>query len=418
MPFLIVLFIIAYVDRVNVSYAGLQMTESLGFTSEVLGFGLGIFFLGYFLFEIPGSLIVEKWSARKWLARIIISWGILAVLMGFIQNSTQFYLVRFLLGAAEAGFFPGIIVYLSHWFRYRDRAKAVAMFMAALPIANIFASPMSGLILQRIDWLGLPGWRWVYILEGIPAVVLGVVTIFYLTDRPRDATWLSEAEREWITAELEHEKQVRKAVRSYSILEAFRHRNVILLALAYFCAVTSVYGFTFWLPKILKGLSGYTNLQTITIIAALPYCVALVSMLIVGWSSDRTGERRWHVAISLLAVSAGLFLSASAFGNVWLALFFFCLAGAGLYSYLPGFWALPASFLTESAAAASIGLINSIGNLGGFAGGYIVGYLETKTGTFYTGVIYLACSALLGAILILMVKHSDRVKNSELKIKN
>ena len=408
MPFLIVLFIIAYIDRVNVSYAGLQMTGDLGFTSEVLGFGLGIFFLGYFLFEIPGSLIVEKWSARKWLARIIISWGILAVVMGFIQNATQFYIVRFLLGAAEAGFFPGIIVYLSHWFRYQDRAKAVAMFMAALPIANIFASPISGWIMENIAWLGVPGWRWVYIIEGIPAVVLGVVTIFYLTDRPRDAKWLPEAEREWITAELEHEKQLRKSVRNYSILEAFRHRNVILLALAYFCAVTSVYGFTFWLPKILKGLSGYTNLQVITIIAAIPYCVGLVAMQIVGWNSDRTGERRWHVAISLLAVSVGLFLSALALDNVWLAVAFFCVAGAGLYSYLPGFWALPASFLTESAAAASIGLINSVGNLGGFAGGYIVGYLETKTGSFYTGVIYLSCSAMLGAILILLVKHSSK----------
>ena len=410
MPFLIVLFLIAYIDRVNVSYAGLQMTGDLGFSSEVLGFGLGIFFLGYFLFEIPGSLIVEKWSARKWLARIIISWGILAVVMGFIQNSTQFYIVRFLLGLAEAGFFPGIIVYLSHWFRYRDRAKAVAMFMAALPIANIVASPISGFILDNVNWLGMPGWRWVYIIEGIPAVILGIVTIFYLTDRPRDAKWLSEAEREWITAELEYEKQLKKSVRDYSILEAFRHRNVILLALAYFCAVTSVYGFTFWLPKILKGLSGYSDFQ-VGVIAAIPYCFGLVAMQLVGWSSDRTGERRWHVAISLFVVSVSLFFGASALGNVWLAFLCFCVVGAGLYSYLPGFWALPASFLTESAAAASIGLINSIGNLGGFAGGYIVGYLDTKTGSFYFGVIYLSCSALLGAVLILLVKHSGRIKN-------
>lgn len=406
MPFLIVLFMIAYIDRVNVGYAALQMTGDLGFSAEILGFGAGIFFLGYFLFEIPGSLIVEKWSARKWLARIIISWGILAVLMGFIENVTQFYIARFLLGAAEAGFFPGIIVYLSHWFRYQDRAKAVAMFMAALPIANIFGSPISGLILA-IDWFGIAGWRWVFILEGIPAIILGVVTIFYLTDRPRDATWLSEAEREWITAELDYEKQLKKSVRDYSIWEAFRHRNVILLALAYFCAVTCVYGFTFWLPTILKGLSGFSNLQVISVIAAIPYCVGLVAMQLVGWNSDRTGERRWHVSLSLLAVSIGLFLSALTLDNVWLALLFFCVAGAGLYSYLPGFWALPASFLTESAAAASIGLINSVGNLGGFAGPYIIGYLNTKTGSFYTGVIYLACSALLGAILILLVKHSS-----------
>jgi len=402
-PFLILLFIVAYIDRVNVSYANLQMTKDLGFDPEIFGFGAGIFFFGYFLLEIPGSLIVENWSARKWLARIIISWGILAVLMGFIHTTTQFYIARFMLGLAEAGFFPGIIVYLSHWFRYRDRAKAVAMFMTALPVANIITSPLSGWLLH-VNWLGLAGWRWVFILEGIPAVILGIVTIFYLTDRPRDAKWLAEDEQEWITAELAREKDAKKAVRSYSIREAFRHRNVLLLAAAYFCAVTCVYGLTFFLPTILKGLSGYPDFQ-VSVIAVLPYCVGLAAMLFVGWSSDRTGERRWHTAVSLLAVCGGLFLSASFLENVFLLVVMFCIAGAGLYSYLPGFWALPAAFLTESAAAASIGLINSVGNLGGFAGPYIVGYLTNKTGSFYAGVIYLSCSALVGAILILLVKH-------------
>ncbi len=406
MPFLIGLFIIAYIDRVNVGYANLQMSKDLGFNAEIFGFGAGIFFFGYFLLEIPGTLIVENWSARKWLARIIFTWGIMAVLMGFIQNTTHFYIARFLLGLAEAGFFPGIIVYLSHWFRYQDRAKAVAMFMTALPFANIFGSPISGLILG-INWFGIEGWRWVFILEGIPAVILGIVTLYYLTDRPKDATWLTEAERDWITNELEREKAAKKAVRSYSIWEAFRHRNVLLLAGAYFCAVTCVYGFTFWLPTILKGLSGYTDFQ-VSLIAALPYCAGLVAMLAVGWSSDRRNERRWHTAFSLLAVCFGLFLSAAVLDNVFLAVAFFCVAGAGLYSYLPGFWALPAAFLTESAAAASIGMINSVGNLGGFAGPFIVGYLTNKTNSFYVGVIYLSCSALLGAVLILLVKHSSK----------
>lgn len=405
MPFLILLFLVAYIDRVNVGYAALEMTADLGFTSEVIGLGAGIFFLGYFLLEIPGSLLVETWSARKWLARIVISWGILAVVMGFIQNATQFYIVRFLLGAAEAGFFPGVIVYLSHWFRARDRAKAVAMFMTALPFANIFGAPASGWLLG-VDWFGFEGWRWLFIIEGIPAVVLGVVTFFYLTDRPKDAAWLAEDEREWIAAELEREKELKKAARAYSVWQAFRHRNVILLALAYFCAVTCAYGFTFWLPTILKGLSGFSNLQ-VSLVAALPYSLGLVAMLAVGWSSDRTGERRWHVALSLVAVSLGLFLSALTLDSVFLAVAMFCVAGAGLYSYLPGFWALPASFLTESAAAASIGLINSVGNLGGFAGPFIVGYLNTRTDSFYTGVIYLGCSALAGAVLILLVRHSS-----------
>ncbi len=404
MPFLVILFIFAYIDRVNVGYANLEMTKDLGFNPEIFGFGAGIFFIGYFILEIPSTLIVENWSARKWLARIIISWGLLAVLMGFIQNTTHFYIARFLLGLAEAGFFPGIIVYLTHWFRYQDRAKAVAMFMTALPFANIFGSPVSGLILG-VNWLGLPGWRWVFILEGVPAVLLGMATIFYLTDRPEQAKWLPEDERNWISAELEREKEAKKAVRVYSIWEAFRHRNVLLLAGAYFCAVTCVYGFTFWLPTILKGMSGYSNFQ-VSLIAALPYCVGLVAMLSIGWSSDRRGERRWHTAVSLLAVCVGLFLSAMALDNVFLALAMFCLAGAGIYSYLPAFWALPAAFLTESAAAASIGMINSVGNLGGFAGPYIVGYLTNKTNSFYSGVVYLSCSALLAAILILMVKHS------------
>lgn len=407
MPFLICLFIVAFIDRVNLGFAKLEMTGELGFNPEMIGFGAGIFFIGYFLFEIPGSILVETWSARKWLARIIISWGIIAVLMGFIQNSTHFYIARFLLGAAEAGFFPGVIVYLSHWFRYQDRAKAVAMFMAAIPVSNIFGGPLSGLILG-VNWFGFAGWRWVFILEGIPAVILGIVTIFYLTNRPEDAKWLAEDEREWITVELEREKELKKSQRTFSIWEAFRHRNVLLLAIGYFCAVTAAYGFNFWLPTILKGLSGYTNLQ-VSAISALPYCAGLVAMLFVGWSSDRRRERRWHTALSLLTVSTGLFLSALAAEKVVLAVAFFCVAGAGLYAYLPGFWAIPATFLTESAAAASIGLINSVGNLGGFAGPYIVGYLNNKTNSFYAPIIYLSCSALSAAVLILMVKDTSKI---------
>jgi ACS family tartrate transporter-like MFS transporter len=407
MPFLICLFVIAFLDRVNVGYAALEMTKDLGFDTEILGFGAGVFFLGYFLLEIPGTLLVETWSARLWLARIIISWGILAILTGFIRNSTHFYIARFVLGAAEAGFFPGVIVYLSHWFRTRDRAKAVAMFMAAIPVANIFGAPVSGLILG-VNWLGLAGWRWVFILEGLPALVFGVVTIFYLTDRPRDAKWLTNEEREWITNELEREKNARKAERTYSIREALKHRNVLLLALAYFCSVTSAYGFNFWLPTIVKRLSGLSDLS-VTGVAALPYCAGLAAMLLVGWRSDRTGERRWHTAVSLLAVSLGLMLSAVVNQRgVALAVAMFCLVGAGLYSYLPGFWALPTAFLTESAAAVAVGLINSVGNLGGFVGPYVVGYLTKTTGSFYAGVIYLSCSALASACLILCVRHSAK----------
>src|SRR5258706_8772907 len=406
MPYLFVLFVIAYLDRVNVGYAALQMKGDLSFTDEILGFGAGIFFLGYFLLEIPGSLLVEKWSARGWIARIMITWGIVAILMGFLHTKNQFYVLRFLLGACEAGFFPGIIVYFSHWFRYEDRAKAVAMFMAAIPIANIIGSPVSGLLLC-VNWLGLAGWRWLFIIEGAPAIIFGVVTIFYLTDRPHQARWLPDDERDWLIGELEREKLEKQATRSYSIVQAFRHREVVLLTLAYFFMVTAVYGFNFWLPTIIQKLSGLSNL-VVTLISALPYCVALVAILFVGWSSDRTKERRWHTALSMIVASIGLLLSVVAQDQTALAVLMFCVAGAGMYSYLPGFWALPTSFLTGTAAAASIGLINSIGNLGGWAGPWLVGYLSKATGSFISGAICLSLSALIAAALVLSIRATKK----------
>ena len=405
MPYLFVLFIIAYLDRVNVGYAALQMKGDLAFTDDVLGFGAGIFFIGYFLLEIPGSILVERWSARGWIARIMISWGIVAILMGFVRTKNQFYVLRFLLGAAEAGFFPGIMVYFTHWFRYQDRAKAVAMFMAAIPIANIVGSPLSGLLLG-IHHFGLAGWRWLFIIEGAPAIIFGAVTIFYLTDRPHQAKWLAEDERKWITDELEREHQAKHAVHPYRILQAFRNREVILLTLTYFFIVTSVYGFTFWLPTIVKKLSGASNLK-VTFISALPYCVALVAILLIGWSSDRTRERRWHTAICMMVSGSGLLLSLAARDHITLGVGAFCLAAAGMYGYLPGFWALATSFLTGTAAAASIGLINSIGNLGGFAGPYVVGYLSKRTNSYVAGVAYLSLSALVAAGLVLSLR-ADR----------
>jgi sugar phosphate permease len=378
------------------------MKDDLGFTDDVMGFGAGIFFIGYFLLEIPGSILVEKWSARGWIARIMISWGVVAILMGFIQTKNQFYWLRFILGAAEAGFFPGIIVYFGHWFRYEDRAKAVALFMAAIPISNIIGSPISGLLLG-INWLGLAGWRWLFIIEGAPAIIFGVVTIFYLTDRPHQARWLPDDERDWLTSELERENRAKQAAHSYSILQALRHRKVVILALAYFFMVTAVYGFNFWLPAIVKKLSGSSNM-VVTLISALPYCVALVAILLIGWSSDRTRERRWHTALPMITASLGLLLSVVAQDQTALAISMFCLAAAGMYGYLPGFWALPTSFLTGTPAAASIGLINSIGNLGGFAGPFVVGYLSTATNSFLGGVLYLSVSALVAAGLILSLR--------------
>jgi ACS family tartrate transporter-like MFS transporter len=406
MPYLFVLYIIAFLDRVNVSYAALQMKDALGFTDDVLGLGAGIFFIGYLLLEIPGSILVEKWSARGWIARIMISWGILAIIAGFINTSTQFYWIRFLLGAAEAGFFPGIIVYFSHWFRYEDRGKAVALFMAAIPVSNMIGSPVSGLIM-KVNWFGLAGWRWLFIIEGAPAIIFGVITIFYLTDRPHQAKWLRDDEREWITSELAREQQAKQVAHSYRVLQALRHREVVLLTLAYFFMVTAVYGFQFWLPSIIKNLSGVSNMM-VTLIAAVPYCVGLMGIVVIGWSSDRTGERRWHTAVSMLITAVGLLLSVSFHNNTALAMSMFCLAAIGIYGYLPGFWALPTSFLHGTAAAASIGLINSFGNLGGFAGPYIVGYLSNLTHSFVAGVVYLSASALVAALFVLSIRATRR----------
>jgi MFS transporter, ACS family, tartrate transporter len=406
MPYLMLLFVIAFIDRVNVGYAALRMKGDLAFGDDVIGFGAGVFFIGYFLLEIPGTILVEKWSARGWISRIMISWGVVAILMGFMNSRHQFYFLRFLLGAAEAGFFPGIIVYLSHWFRYEDRAKAVAMFMAAVPISNIIGAPASGLLMS-LNWWGLAGWRWLFIIEGVPAILFGIVTIFYLTDRPDQAHWLTQEEKRWITGELENERQRKREKHSYRILQAMRHREVLLLATIYFLTVTATYGFNFWLPTIIKKASG-ASILTVSLLSALPYCAALAGMLLVGWSSDRTRERRWHAAGCMMIVGLGLLLSLVTQNHIGLAISMFSLAAVGMYGYLPSFWALPTSFLSGTAAAASIGLINSIGNLGGFAGPYVVGYVSKVTGSFSGGVLYLSISALLAATLVLSIRATKR----------
>lgn len=405
LPYLFILYIVAYLDRVNVGYAALEMTRDLNFSPEVYGFGAGIFFAGYFLLEIPGAILVERWSARAWIARIMISWGIVAILTGFVRTAAQFYWIRFLLGAAEAGFFPGIIVYLGHWFRYPDRAKALAFFMAAQPISNMIGSPVSGLLLG-IHGLHLPGWRWLFILEGIPAVILGMVTLAYLTDWPRQARWLPDDERQWITLELERERRATLEAHPHSLWQTLRQRQVVLLTLGYLFIVVSVYGFTFWMPTIIKSQTGFSNLS-VSLLAALPFCVGLGAMLFVGWSSDRTAERRWHTALPVIVTGAGLMLSVVSQNFPIIMVVMFCVAAAGMFGYIPAFWSLPSGFLTGTTAAAAIGLINSIGNLGGFAGPYIVGYLNRTTHSFSAGLVYLALSAMAGAALVLLSSRAQ-----------
>jgi MFS transporter, ACS family, tartrate transporter len=401
LPFLFLLYVIAFLDRMNVGAAALQMPHDLGFSEGVVGFGAGIFFFGYFLLEIPGALIVERWSARRWIARIMISWGLITALMAFIHTARQFYLVRFLVGAAEAGFLPGVIVYLTHWFRYQDRAKAVAFFYAANPLSYVIGSPLAGLLLG-LSWLGMRGWRWLFIIEGIPAVLFGIITLWYLTDWPEEAHWLPEEEKSWITTELKQEKEAKHRHRSYRVWEALRHRDVILLTLCYFCAMTGSYGIAFWLPTILKRLSGKSDLK-VTLLAALPYVAAFITQQINGWHSDRTQERRWHAALPVFVCGAALALAVLSRSNLALSVALFVVAGGAFYGFQPVFWAVPTRFLSESAAAASIGLINSVGNLGGFVGPMVMGYLASRTHTFSAGLLYLVASLLASGIFMLAV---------------
>jgi MFS transporter, ACS family, tartrate transporter len=401
LPFLFLLYVIAFLDRMNVGAAAVQMPGDLGFNDRVVGLGAGMFFVGYLVLEIPGALIAEKWSARRWIARIMISWGLVTALMAFIHTAREFYVVRFLVGAAEAGFLPAVLVYVSHWFRTEDRAKAVAVFYAANPLSYVIGSPLAGLLLG-LSWLGMRGWRWLFILEGIPAIVFGAITVFYLTDWPREARWLREDERQWINAELAKEKEAKKRVRSYTVWQALLQRDVMLLTLCYFFATTGGYGIAFWLPTILKRLSGQSDMR-VTLFAALPYLAGFAMQQWNGWHSDKAGERRWHAAAPMFLSGLALLLAVIFGSNTWVAVGLFTLVGAAYFAFHPCFWAVPSTFLSESAAAASIGLINSLGNLGGFVGPLMMGYLVTRTRSFTAGLLYLVGSLCLSGFLMLGV---------------
>jgi MFS transporter, ACS family, tartrate transporter len=411
LPFLFLLYIIAFLDRINISFAGLDMTRELGFSDQVFGLGSGIFFAGYVLLEIPGSLIVELWSARKWIARIMISWGLVGSLTGLIHTAHQFYWARFILGVAEAGFFPGIVVYLTHWYREQDRARAMAVFMSAIPVAQVAGAPISGALLN-IHWLGHSGWRWLLVLEGVPAVIAGFAALFYLTDRPRDARWLSDDERAWITGELEAEARAKPGPRRSvwrAFWSVFRDRDVILLTAVYFLGSCAQYGFTFWLPKMIQKLSGFSSFE-VAMIATLPFLASWPAMLLLSWSSDRTGERRWHTAAAYVALAAGLAGSVWAGDRIVLGMIMFSLAGIGINSRLPAFWTLPAALLGGATAAASIGAINCIGNLGGLVGPYLLGVLSTATGSYTSGIWYLTGASVLAAVVILLVRTKPEAR--------
>jgi ACS family tartrate transporter-like MFS transporter len=404
-PYLIFIYFLAYLDRANVGVAKLQMQTDLGFTDAVIGFGAGIFFLGYLLLDIPGSLIVERWSARKWIARIMVSWGAVATLMGFLGASwfgsvrpvTQFYGLRLLLGIAEAGFFPGVIVYLSHWYRAEDRARAKAYFMVTQPVAIAIGIPISRWILENIRWAGMAGWRWVFILEGIPPFLMGFVTLWYLTDRPKMARWLPADEKQWLTSELEAEEAAKVSAGHVQVLDALRNPQTFLLIAIFFLIVTGNQALIFFLPSITDNMKTMpVTLRTIS--AGLPYACSAVGILLNGMWAHRTGALRWHTAVPMLATGISLILAVLASGRSGLMVGLFCLAGFTSQAYLPAFWTLPTMLLGRSAAATAIGLI-CLGNLGGFVGPWLFGSLKTLTGRYDTGLWVLAgCMLLAGAL--------------------
>lgn len=404
MPFLGLLYIVSFLDRVNVGFAALSMNQELGFSNAIYGFGAGIFFIGYFLMEIPGNLIMARVGARIWIARILITWGIISGLTAWVSTPMQFYVVRFFLGVAEASFFPGIIYYLSTWSRSKDQAKAVAFFMMSLPICNIVAAPLSAYLLG-ITWLGWSGWKWLFIMEALPSVILGIICPFYLTNKPEDAGWLDKEERTWLVNALAAEQAAKQERRKYSLMQAFADRDILILSGIYFAWVCGFYGVTLFLPIQVKALSSTLSNQMVGFLVMIPYIFGFFAMYLIGHHSDRTGERRYHTVAGLLTGAVGFA------GSVFLAdisitvsMVFFTIAVMGVYGSFGPFWSIPSSFLTATAAAGAIAMINSIGNLGGFVGPYAMGFIRDATGSFTGGIMFLVVCMLSAAGLVLLIR--------------
>ena len=415
-PFLMFCYFVAYLDRVNVGFAAITMNKDLGLTATMFGLGSGIFFLAYFLFEVPSNLFLNRFGARKWIARIMITWGIISGAMAFIPQIAQFtglgheytfYLLRILLGLAEAGFFPGIIFYLTLWFPSVYRARIIGQFMAAIPVSSAIGSPISGQILGLHGVGGLAGWQWLFILEAAPALVLAGVTYFYLTDRPGEARWLAQGERTWLSGRLAAERAQREAVHDPSVWEAIIHIRVWGLALVYFGAVAGLYGVGFWLPQIVKAF-GLSNAATGWVVA-IPYVVGAAVMTWYGRWSDRTRHRAGHTAMALLVAAVGIAASTLT-GDPVLTMLAFTIGSCGVFAALPVFWTLPTAMLSGASAAAGIAVINSVGNLSGFAGPYAIGWIKDATGSYSGGLLVIAGLATVAMVVVLALGHNRELE--------
>jgi MFS transporter, ACS family, tartrate transporter len=414
-PFLFVLFVINYIDRVNIGFAALTMNKELALTSQQYGFIAGVFFLGYFMFEVPSNLLLHGLGARVWIARILISWGIVAVLTGFVKTAFQLSALRFLLGVAEAGYWPGIALYLTYWFRHRHLAQATALIAMGNPIASLLGAPISGWILDHVHWIGLSSWRWLLILEGIPAVLAGIFTYFFLPNRPADAKFLKPHERDCILAELRQEESEKLSMHQVTARQSLTNRQVWYLISLYFPYLLSMYTVVFWMPQLIKAASGQYSNTTVGALVTLPYMAAILTMITVARSSDRSVERRYHAALPEIVAAIALFLISTIVApSLWLLIVLWCFVAMGIFSFVGPFWSLPCTFLAGSSAAVGIALINSVGNIGGFVGPYAMGAINRRTGSFRGGLVLAGISLLLSAILLFMspklLKHTARSK--------
>jgi ACS family tartrate transporter-like MFS transporter len=409
-PFMVLLYFVAFLDRVNVGFAALTMNKDLGLTATVFGNGAGIFFIGYFIFEVPSNVALEKFGARMWIARIMITWGIISGLMALTTGPISFYTLRFLLGIAEAGFFPGMILYLTYWFPSAYRAKIVGCFLLAIPISSIIGAPISTALLGT-SILGLKGWQSLFILEALPALVLGFVVLFFMTDKPEKAHWLTPAERDWLSRVLQAERKTRESVHHYTLGQALMNPRVVLFGFMYFGIVIGLYGFSFWLPQIIKGFGGLSNWQ-VGLITMIPSAFAAVTMYLWGRHSDRTGERVWHVFLPAIIGGTSLAISGFLTGTPALALVALTIGAMGIYAALPTFWTLPTAMLSGTAAAGGIALINSIGNLGGYFGPSFMGYLKDWTKSHTYGLIGLGACMAMSGFLALAMGHNRELEKS------
>lgn len=397
-PFLFLCYVFAYLDRVNVGFAKLQMLADLKFSESVYGLGAGIFFLGYFLFEVPSNIALHRFGARKWIARIMISWGVISACMMFVTTPGMFYFLRFMLGLAEAGFFPGIILYLTYWYPSMRRAKITALFMTGIPISGLVGGPLSGWVLNHFDKVnGMPGWQWLFLIEAIPSIITGLMVLVYLNDRIADAKWLTQEEKTLL------EKNVaagEKNIEAHSVFGAFKNTKVWILCACYFGIIMGLYGISFWLPTLIKG-TGVTDALDIGLLTMIPYGIAALSMVLMGRNSDRVSERRWHVAIPAVIGAVGLIASTYYPQHTGLTVLALTVATAGIFSALSQFWSIPPAFLGGAAAAAGIALINSVGNLAGFVSTYIVGWIKEVTKSTDIGLYVIAASLVIAAAIVL-----------------